>query len=362
MKVPANRRGFIKKTEQKTVQQYQSIIPQHNPPLVYWQTKLSHTGITGYKTFENCFRRVSEASKANLRNQRENRTINVNHYKQNYELLNTERIKKTYLEIAKEKLFDNEYQELLRIVKNERKLNPTQSRKVKSLANKLNYYSSNRLFRSRKTGKYKFRTGFITLTAPEGSEDKKVLKAFEHFLDYLSRTANCTYVWKKELGEENKRLHFHILVNNFIPYYIVNWKWKGSLILEGVSFPEKQDGGTTNAHARIELPRSKKLIAHYISKYMSKAYALPRYCGFVYGCSKILLTLKEVVLIENDKPWDEIEKLKNSCKTITDYFLTHICVDLLQVERFCPQLYGLFQKQYIEFNRAITREQRFFVC
>jgi len=69
-----------------------------------------------------------------------------------------------------------------------------------------------------------------------------------------------------------------------------------------------------NPHYRIELPRSNKAIGHYLSKYMSKAYALPRIYGYISGHSKLLDECTDIKIIESDIPFDELERIMNGHK------------------------------------------------
>ena len=62
---------------------------------------------------------------------------------------------------------------------------------------------------------------------------------------------------------------------------------------EGVKWPLNEKGKPTNAHTRIELPKNKRLIAHYIAKYMSKAFEMPKEYGYISGHSEVLEDLKE---------------------------------------------------------------------
>jgi len=119
------------------------------------------------------------------------------------------------------------------------------------------------------------------------------------------------------------------MLNNFIPYYIVNWKWKRLLINEGIIWPLNADGKPTESHYRIELPRSNKAIGHYLSKYMSKAYALPRIYGYISGHSKLLDECTDIKIIESDIPFDELERIMNAIRSFT----AHIC--LISVWIFC---------------------------
>jgi hypothetical protein len=287
-------------------------------PLVYWTSKLSHNGITSYKQFEHCGRRMHKHSLLNLV-----QTV---------------------------------------IPTDTRNLNETQSRKTRSLCQKLAYYSGTRSFSSKKTGTHNFKIAFLTLTAPSSASPEQSLAAFDHFLDYLRRTANAVFVWKKELGETGRALHFHIMLNNFIPYYIVNWKWKRLLINEGIIWPLNADGKPTESHYRIELPRSNKAIGHYLSKYMSKAYALPRIYGYISGHSKLLDECTDIKIIESDIPFDELERIMNGHKVIHGSYMSHICVDLLRVKKIAPKIGALFESQYLQFVEILTLPQKFNYC
>lgn len=326
MKVPANRKGFVIKKIEAPLLKDEVPVLKHSSCVVYYESKLTHSGVSSWKTFEGFNRKMSHNSLSNLLNSMQ------------ADMDGNVTPKKT-VEV--------------------RKLNATQSRKVKNIANKLCYYSRVRTFVSRKTGSYKFKVGFLTLTAPDGATDVQLINAFEHFLDYLRRTANCVYLWKKELGEENKHLHFHLMINNFIPHYLVSWKWKRLLIAEGVKWQINNEGKDTDSHTRIELPKSRKLVAHYIGKYMSKAYSLDKSLGYISGHSVVLDNLKENRFIEGDLPSEELNVLSENYRTMRDLFLTHICVDLRTVQKLAPTVYFWFDRQFKEFQDQITLPQKY---
>jgi hypothetical protein len=329
---------------------------------VYYNSKLSHNGITSYKVFEGFLRNRHPHSLANLLNQKTDNSEAVSYLVNLFRLSlnNDERCR--VVDEAIDSLSYEDYQSFLQQTFLTRNLNPAQSRKTRSLCQKLEYYSANRQFKSKKSGVYSFKVGFLTLTAPEGTEQNQFLAAFDHFLDYLRRTANCVYVWKKELGEAGGKLHVHLMINNFIPYYIVSWKWKRLLINEGVLWPLNEQGKPTESHYRIELPRSRKKIGHYISKYMSKAYALPQEFGYISGHSKLLDTCTEVRIIENDIPLDELEKIMSSHKVIRSEYMSHVCCDLLHVKKIAPKIGAVFEEQYVRFCETLTLPQKFFEC
>lgn len=359
MKIPANRKGFIIKKTEVVKPVYEQFERPDTTQLVYWQSKLTHNGIVSFKSFENYNRRLKASSLANLLNHNCFTNYVLDELVKDFRLAKTDDKRSNVNDQACELLDKSEFELYLRLTRQARCLNPLQSRKLKSMCNKLTYYSQTRHFESKKSGKHQMKVAFLTLTAPDSAEPEQLLKAFNSFLDYLQRTANCVYVWKKELGEKSGHLHFHVLINNFIPYYIIAWKWKRLLIAQNVHWPSNADGVESNSHSRIELPRSKKLVAHYIAKYMSKAYDLPGNYGYLSGHSSVLNKLKEPNYIDNDLPIDEINALIRSHKTIRAEYVSIICTDLMKVQSIAPCIGSLFEEQYLSFSERITLPQKF---
>lgn len=357
--IPRNRRGFLVPEILKP--EIPEFISQasHLEPLVYWNNKLKHSGITSYKVFENINRRPHSNSLQNLLNNRSFTNSDLNQYIDTFQSLSDDDQRSRLNDEVCESLNHDDYSIYLKQTRQIRNLNPSQSKKVRSLVEKLTYYTQTRKFTSSKGKKLNMKVAFITLTSPENTTNEQMLKAFNHFLDYLQRTANCVYVWKKELGEQNSKLHYHIVVNNFVPYYIINWKWKRLLVSEGVDWPLNEKGRDTTSHYRIELPKNAKLVSHYIAKYMSKAYDLPGNMGYVYGNSRILTELKETDLAEWEVNTNELEAIQKSHKTIKHDYTQHICCNLLHLSKLAPDLYKLFMEQYVQFSEKITLPQKF---
>jgi len=294
--------------------------------LVYDNFKLSHSGITRYTVFEDIPRKHHNNSLKNLLN---------------------------YQQITGEIIESDTNKEYVR------NLNIQQSKKVRRYCSKLCYYSGERIFKSKKSGKHSMKVAFLTITAPGGTTNKQFLKAFDHFLDYLRRTANCVYVWKKERGSQSGNLHVHLMINNFIPYYIVSWKWKRLLIAEGVVWPESTTGKDTNAHTRIELPKNSQQAGHYMSKYMSKAYELPKECGYIWGKSAVLDQCQEYTFMEGTLQENELDAIREHGKLVGDKYVSHLVIDLLKVQKYAPRIFEIFQDQYMAFYQILTLPQKF---
>lgn len=312
-------------------------ISQLNRPVVYQCYKLTHQGIINFKRYENCNRKIKDSSLRNLLNY----SADVNNNDVNGQP------------------FDSSFGFAPITFKEYRKMDGKQKRDCRKMANKLTYYSKKREFKSSKSGKYQFKVGFLTLTAPDTATNGQILTAFEHFLDYLRRTVCATYVWKKEIGSKGGLLHFHILLNNVIPYYIVDWKWKRLLMNEGVIWPTNEKGEHTKSHYKIELPRNAKGTSSYISKYLAKDEYLPVELGYIWGCSESLKKLKEITLIEGEISNDELWNIIKKSKTVSTDFVNVTCCDLMKVARLAPNIFKVFEKQFYEFQSKITHAQRF---
>jgi len=303
----------------------------------YYNFKLCHNGLVSYKGFGNVARKVSHKSLSNLLN---------------YNPISNE-------EFSSSIPFDSCLGYLDSEKEIKRKLSEVQSKQCKKMCNKLIYYSSERKFKSKKSGNYSFKVAFITLTAPEFTTTVQFLKAFDLFLDYLRRTANCTYVWKKEYGSKSGMLHVHILINNFIPYYIIDWKWKRLLISQGVQWPKNNKGQDTSSHYRVELPRNSKSIGGYISKYMSKVGFCSENIGYLWGKSRVLNECKEIVLIEGDVNNDELYSIYSKFQVIGTEYVKICLLDFLKIGNIAPELYNIFKAQFFDFQSKISLPQRF---
>jgi hypothetical protein len=356
---PTFRRGFTPPVTSYVHEYISAILPPSPPPIVYEVSKLTHNGIIGFKRFEGVNRKVSSKSFENLLSSSNlsNETLSelVLAYKNATSDAKRSAVNNKAIVLLNQEGYD------LYLVKTHqsRNLNAAQSRKVRKMSEKLNYYTATRKFTSKKTGQYSMKIAFLTLTTPSNASPQQSLSAFTKFLEYLHRTANCHYVWKKELGDESMHLHYHIVINNFIPYYIVSWKWKRLLIGEGVSFSSSDSNHDTNAHSRIELPKSAKQVSHYISKYMSKAYELPGDFGYIAGFSQILNKLPELIIEPDNILTEDIRNLMKISKVIKHDYVSIICVDLLKVKDKFPNLFSVFEVQYLANSDLVTLPQKF---
>ena len=296
--------------------------------LVYFQHKIAHNGLCTYKVFEGITRGISQNSLNNLNN---------------YKNENIEKDSTARTEVVAG-------------------ISKATSKRIFKYCQKLAYYSCTRKFKNSKGKEFSFKINFLTLTAPHNYTTQQINTAFEHFLDYVSRTGNCSFVYKKEVGYKSGHFHIHLLLNNFIPYYIVSWKWKRLLMAQNPDWPQRENGKDYNAHTRIEIPKNKRQTTAYIAKYLTKDGHIVEKVGKLWGFSRVLKDCQEVTLIENDIDATEYQKLTTAFKTIQDEFMTFVCFDPHHIKKLCPKLYAVFETMYMEFTNRISLPQKFYYC
>jgi len=124
---------------------------------------------------------------------------------------------------------------------------------------------------SRKENKrFIYKIGFCTLTIPpEFDADDKTIhyKIFKPFLRVLQdKYELAEYIWKAET-QENGNLHYHLTVNQWLHWYIINREWRKQIQKHGYDYgTEKRKRAATEIHSVKKV----KNLAAYLSKYLCK--------------------------------------------------------------------------------------------
>ena len=124
----------------------------------------------------------------------------------------------------------------------------------------------------------------ITLTLPTDKTlssketNKRLLKRFLQFIENYSikqHRKKLTYLWKLEL-QERGQLHYHIILNRFIPYELINKFWSYLLEDTGLSreYFLKYNSRNVKQAARVE--SVKKNTSGEMRSYMLKRYLKKR--------------------------------------------------------------------------------------
>lgn len=119
-----------------------------------------------------------------------------------------------------------------------------------------------------------FKTSFITLTLPSTQihKDSEIInRCLNSFLNECRQFHNLkNYVWRAE-RQKNGNIHFHILIDRFIPFYEIKNRWNRIINKLGYvdKFQEKNGNKTPNS-TDVHSTRKVKNIKAYLTKYMCK--------------------------------------------------------------------------------------------
>lgn len=123
-----------------------------------------------------------------------------------------------------------------------------------------------------------FRLAFITLTLSDSqshTDDYIKEHMLQPFLYWLQRYYNCSYVWKAE-SQINGNVHFHITVDQFVPWKSIRAKW--NKILSKHNYCKVlQDGSNDKGDSatQIKAVLNEKKCAKDIADYVAKKDKLP---------------------------------------------------------------------------------------
>jgi hypothetical protein len=126
--------------------------------------------------------------------------------------------------------------------------------------------------------KWWFRLAFITLTLPDEqkhSDNEIKDHMLQPFLYWLQRYYNCSYVWKAET-QINGNIHFHITVDQFVPWKSIRAKW--NKIMSNHGYCKIYQDGTNDkgdSATQIKAVLNEKKCAKDIADYVAKKDKLP---------------------------------------------------------------------------------------
>lgn len=126
--------------------------------------------------------------------------------------------------------------------------------------------------------KWWFRLAFITLTLPDDQQhsDSEIKDhMLQPFLYWLQRYYNCSYVWKAET-QINGNIHFHITIDQFVPWKSIRAKW--NKIMSNHGYCKIYQDGTNDkgdSATQIKAVLNEKKCAKDIADYVAKKDMLP---------------------------------------------------------------------------------------
>lgn len=154
--------------------------------------------------------------------------------------------------------------------------------------------------------RFKYKIGFCTLTIPpdfEMNDENIHYKIFKPFLRVLKNKYDLAeYIWKAET-QENEKLHYHLTINQWVHWFIINREWRKQIQKHGYNYgTEKRKRAATEIHSVKKI----KNLAAYLCKYLAKndewKKATPKEIISEYD-KKTDEQKKEFIKKENVKQW-----------------------------------------------------------
>jgi len=269
--------------------------------------------------------------------------------------------------------------------KHKGKVSITARRKVSRAVEYLLFMANDKILPDTAHGKaYRFKIAFITLTLPSHQihSDQEIkdslLNQFLIELRYRFKVKN--YLWRAE-KQKNGNIHFHILVDRFIPWSELRDKWNricNKLHYVDRYRDEMKQFHTGGFQVRADLLKtwdykkqvkayqagkandwnnpnstdihSLRKISHvqaYILKYCTKDEKNGLVAGRMWGCNENLSTIKGAQLIVDSVLSSELclilDKYPDRVLQSTHFSCIYIDVQMLQ-QLGCLELYNLFGK------------------
>ena len=210
----------------------------------------------------------------------------------------------------------------------------------------------------------RFRIAFVTLTLPstQAHDDKTIINSCLNQLLIECKKYHQVdrYVWRAE-KQKNGNIHFHLLVDTFIPWNDLRNRWNRIINKLGYvdRFKEKHGNKQPNS-TDIHSTRKIKNLRKYLAKYMAKnekheiesneqAPEYTQQTGRIWSCSRDLNNISGLKLDIDQETAQELEKVINSshCHTYkTDYFTVYY-LDIRNYTKYGSQVLFMQFAEYI---------------
>lgn len=209
----------------------------------------------------------------------------------------------------------------------------------------------------------RFRLAFITLTLPSTQvhDDKEIINScLNQFLVECKKHYQVNrYIWRAE-KQKNGNIHFHLLVDTFIPWNELQNRWNRIINKLGYvdRFQEKNGNKRPNS-TDIHSTRKVKDLKKYLAKYMTKneqpeqestnpSTEYNEQTGRIWSCSHDLNNISGLKMVLDSETETEIKKVisNSKCRSYESDYFTVWYVDVKKYSQYGSEL--LF-KQFAEY-------------
>lgn len=206
-------------------------------------------------------------------------------------------------------------------------------------------------------GKY-FRNGhlsFITLTLPatqQHSDNQIKRSMLNHFITTIKRQYGVSnYFWRAE-AQKNKNIHFHILIDKFIPHDQVRNIWNNCLVPFGyIDAFEAMHGHRNPNSTDIKGLEKVKNCTSYVVKYCCKTDGYRTINGRIWGCSdslKVVRSYETEVTAKVSEFLQQCGRQKGVRKEVKEDFTLMFLDTEYYLKRLAPLLYNEYKSHHLK--------------
>jgi len=230
------------------------------------------------------------------------------------------------------------------------KISPNAYRKIKRSIDYLLYLANEKSLPGRTPGSYYgFKVAFITLTLPaeQAHTDQEIKHhLLNQFLVEIRRRNDVrNYVWRAE-KQRNGNIHFHILIDKFIPWEEMRDRW--NRICAKLGYLDRffmRHGHYVPNSTDIHSIRKVKSTREYLLKYCTKPDPHGEIDGQLWGCSESLSNLRGGTEVIDQSLAQELVKVAALAKDTvykSDYFTVYPVSVAQLLELGCSELVNCF--------------------
>jgi hypothetical protein len=178
---------------------------------------------------------------------------------------------------------------------------------------------------STKVERVYFTFATLTLPAKQSHTDNEIKRdCLNHLIIKLQREAQVTnYFWRAE-PQKNGNIHFHLILDKFIPNTQLQKAW--NYVLDGhgyISRFRKVYGHSNPPTTHIVKLNSHKDAIKYVSKYLSKGQDRRKIEGRLWGCSDLVRQFASIpfeTTVEMNQLVNKLAEKKDTYKITGQYF------------------------------------------
>lgn len=153
----------------------------------------------------------------------------------------------------------------------------------------------------------------LTLSSEQRHTDNEIKRnMLDQFLHWAKYNFDVKYYFWRAEAQKNGNIHFHLILDNFIPYAEIQTAWNKIQENNGYLKDYKEQRGHTNAPStHVKSVNAVNNFVEYVIKYATKDENHRQITGRVWGMSDNLRNISSLTIDLEQEIWSEIQVLQS---------------------------------------------------